>query len=46
MMKSIENGYQLYVIHVEELSIDMEPRIGENPVLQKIQGVFQNVPRL
>ena len=46
MKKCLDNGYQLYAINVEELSIDMEPRIGENPMLQKFQGVFQKVPRL
>ena len=46
MKKCLENGYQLYVIHVEELSTDMEPCIEEILVLQKFQGVFQKVPRL
>ena len=46
MNKCLRNGYQLYVIHVEELSIDMEPRIEEILVLQKFQGVFPKVPRL
>ena len=46
MKKCLGNGYQLYLIHVEELSTDMEPRIEEIPVLRNIQGVFPKVPRL
>ena len=46
MKKCLGNGYQLYLIHVEELSTDMQPHIEEIPVLQKIQGVFPKVPRL
>ena len=46
MKKCLGNGYRLYLIHVEELSTDMEPRIEEIPVLQKIQSVFPKVPRL
>ena len=46
MMKCLENGYPLYLIHVEELSTDMEPCIEEIPVLKKFQGLFPKVPRL
>ena len=46
MNKCLGNGYQLYLIHVEELSTDMEPRIEEILVLQKFQGVFPKVPKL
>ena len=46
MKKCLRNGYQLYVIHVEELSTDMEPHIEVIPMLQKFQGVFPKVPRL
>ena len=46
MNKCLKNGYQLYLIHVEELSTDMEPCSEEIPVLKKFQGVFPKVPRL
>ena len=46
MKKCLGNGYQLYLIHVEELSTDMEPRIEEILVLKKFQGVFPKVPRI
>ena len=46
MNKCLKNGYQLYLIHVEELSTDMEPCSEEIPVLKKFQGVFPKFPRL
>ena len=36
----------MYLIHVEELSTDMEPCSEEIPVLKKFQGVFPKVPRI
>ena len=46
MKKCLGNGYQLYLVHVEELSIGMEPHIEEIPVLKKFQGVFPKFPRI
>ena len=40
MKKYLRKGFQLYVIHVEEVSVDMEPHMEEIPMLQVFQYVF------